>query len=241
MKTLNSEFKVNLNSTKSNQKKQWINRLILLIFFVCLIVIGTLAGYFQGEEPKWSHLVYLDNNHIKKLFAVKETGLSVPGWEIKEKTKVTISDKDWLVQEMVKNEQQVILFLLPQTYYKDHPGVEWTDLNNLRGWKSDSYQKMKFKTDNGNTVEGLFLRSWNPQQTFAVLEWYAWKSGGSFAPKKWFWNDLMAQLKQDRAVWAAVCVRIPIKPLGNISSVSQQMENIAKEIHKTLQKDLLTN
>lgn len=241
MKTLNSIFNLPLNSTKTKSKKHTINRLILLIFFILLIIIGALPGYFQGGEWSWSHLVYIENSHLKKLFEVKETGLPMPGWEIKQHTKIPLSEKDWLLQEMVKNDQRVILLLLPQTYYKDNPGVEWTDINKLRGWKSDSYQRLNFQTDDGNTVEGLFLRSWNQQETFAVLEWYAWKSGGSFAPKKWFWTDLMAQLKQDRAVWAAVCVRIPIKPLGKIESVSQEMENIAKEIQLSLQKNLLTN
>jgi cyanoexosortase B-associated protein len=233
-----------MKTVKSNFNLTWVaskfkSRILLSIFLVFLIVVGVLPGYWQGGQWSWSDLAQIQN--LQKRHQLKETGITIPGWEIKAQGQVPLTDKEWLVQAMAKDNREVILLLLPQTYYLDKPEVEWTDLNGLRGWKSDSYQKLKFTLSSGKTVEALFLRSWNQQKTFAAVEWYAWHSGGSFAPSNWFWADLWAQLQKRRLPWVAVCVRIPLEPLGNIETVRPLAESLAREVHTTLVENILAN
>jgi hypothetical protein len=112
---------------------------------------------------------------------------------------------------------------------------------NSKDWKTDSRQKLTVALQSGQKVEAFFLRGRNKQQTFAVLQWYAWESGGNFAAKKWFVTDLWAQLHKHRASWIAVSVLIPIKILGNIETVKPLAESIVKEVQTTITKNLLVN
>ncbi len=239
MKTLKSNFNSTFVAKKSQSQTAFLAQIVLLIFLGLLIVVGVLPGYWQGGKWSWSDLAKIEN--AKQLRQLQTTGITIPGWKIKYQRQVSINDNEWSLQLMAKNNQEVVLLLLPQTYYLNKPGVEWTDLNGLRGWKSDSYQKLTFTLDSGNKVEALFLRAWSQRKTFAVVEWYAWKSGGSFAPKRWFWADLWAQLQKRRASWVAVCVRIPIEPLGNIETVRPLAQSIAKDVHTILSENILAN
>lgn len=241
MKSLKLNFNLPFSVTKFNIKNKEITNILLTIFLIVLIAAGALPGYLSGGKWSWTNLAQIDNVNVKKLQAIKQKGIEIPGWEIKDQIQIPIGDKKWSVQLMEKDDKEVTLLLLPQTYYLNHPGVEWTDINKLTGWKSDSYQKLKFVTGDNQKVEALFLRSWNPQQTFAVVEWYAWESGGSFAPKNWFWRDLLAQLQKRRKAWIAVCLRIPIEPLGDIESVRETAVSIAQDIQTTLSRTIRTH
>ena len=239
MKTLKSNFNLTFVANKFKSQTAFFPYIVLSIFLGLLILVGVLPGYWQGGKWSWSDLAKIEN--VEQLRQVQKKGITIPGWEIKAQREVPINDKKWSFQLMVKNNQEVILLLLPQTYYLDKPEVEWTDLNGMRGWKNDSYQKLTFTLSSGKTIETLFLRAWNQNKTFAVVEWYAWKSGGGFAPKTWFWADLLAQLQKRRVPWVAVCVRIPIEPLGNIEIVRPLAQSIAKEVHTILSENILAN
>lgn len=237
MKTLKLSFNPIFPFTKSDAKNNKITYFFLIGFLIILIALGTLPGYLQGGKWAWADLAQIEN--VNKLNEIKEKGLKIPGWQTQKTGEVQINDKKWLVQLISKDNQEVTLLLLPQKYYLNHPAVEWTDINKMIGWKSDNYRKLKFNYgEKQHEVEALFLRSWNAQQTFAVIQWYAWESGGSFTPKNWFWYDLLAQLQKRRATWVAVCLRIPIQPLGDIETVRDTAVSMAREIQVTLHQNL---
>ncbi|NJK39325.1 MAG: cyanoexosortase B system-associated protein [Oscillatoriales cyanobacterium SM2_3_0] len=79
-----------------------------------------------------------------------------------------------------------------------------------------------------------FYQKQRLKQTYAVLEWYAWPSGGSPAPSHWFIADRKAQLSGNRAPWVAVGVLIPIKPLGNIEEAQSLAQSLGEEVQTAL-------
>ena len=218
-------------------KGQWtINRLCLLSFLSVLILIGTLPGYLRSEWP-WSDLPYVEN--INQVRSIRQTGLDVPGWKTLDQAEVTIGDQQWSIQLIQQDEEKpVTLSLLPQPYYLAHPQVEWVDIKGRENWKTDSQRKLKFTLEQGvaskTTVEARFFRAWNRRQTFAVVQWYAQPNGGHFAPNRWFWADLRAQIHRSRVPWIAVSCKIPIKPLGDLETAQPLAESLVKSVQSAL-------
>ncbi len=148
----------------------------------------------------------------------------------------------------------VVVLLYPQTDSKTKPEVEWTDISGAQNqqaiainpecghrnncWTEDSHRTLKFtvpgQTGQPVTVEARFLRGWSRQQTVALVQWYAWATGGSPAPSQWFWADRLAQIANQRQPWVAVCLILPIEPLGNIESVRSVLESLAKAVQTAL-------
>jgi cyanoexosortase B-associated protein len=134
--------------------------------------------------------------------------------------------------------------LLPQSYYLNKPQVEWMDLNGLEAWKTDSYDKLKVTIENEKqteTVTTRFFRGWNRQQTFAVVQWYAFPQGGHYSATRWFWQDQLAQLHRSRVPWIAVSLKIPIEPLGEIVTAKPLAESLVKTIQMRLQTNAFNN
>jgi hypothetical protein len=144
-----------------------------------------------------------------------------------------------------KNASENLLKKLPLSCQRNFQVIETNQqvaiisTQNSKDWKTDSHQKLTISFDSGKTVETLFLRGRNKQQTFAVLQWYAWESGGNFAPKNWFFTDLWAQLQKRRTPWIAVSVIIPMKILGNIETVRPLAESIVREVQTTIGQNIL--
>jgi cyanoexosortase B-associated protein len=156
----------------------------------------------------------------------------------------------------------IYLFLRPQTWHSDQPQVEWMDINGLQRWTTDSYRRLHvpvhdanaalpessdFLTDptsvnNSATIETQYFRGWNSQGTYAVLQWYAWANGGHPATSRWFWTDQMSQWRdRQRMPWIAVCVLIPIRPVGDITVANPLAERLAKAIQQALETQVLSH
>ena len=211
------------------------SRLALVLLFILLVGIGAIPGYLSGNWL-WSDLPQVNLQQIKQL---RTTGLSLPSWETLEQVEVNIGSHKWSAQLLQKGQQQAILYLLPQNYYQDQPEVEWVDIQGSERWRSDSYGKLSFIANRKSSrVQARWFRAWNHQQTFAVVQWYAWFSGGHFAPVQWFQVDQMAQLRQRRVPWVAVCLKIPIEPLGDISTAKPLARSLAQEIQASLREPL---
>ncbi|MEP0868630.1 cyanoexosortase B system-associated protein [Trichocoleus desertorum AS-A10] len=153
---------------------------------------------------------------------------------------------------------RAVLLLTAPRSEKNQPEVEWMDINGFQRWTTDSARLSRFTVDVENSaavklgsdsktsakspipVKARFLRGWNQQQTFAVLQWYAWPAGGSPAPSDWFWADRAAQLRNARQPWVAVCLLIPIEPLGEIDTVWPMAESLAQTVQAALIKGPLT-
>jgi cyanoexosortase B-associated protein len=93
------------------------------------------------------------------------------------------------------------------------------------------------KTKKSQTVRisGDFFRAWSKDQTYAVLQWYAWTNGGGASPAKWFWADQKAQWnRRQRTPWVAVSIWLPIEPFSDIA----RTQGIAESLGQTLQQTL---
>lgn len=214
-----------------------IQRGFLLLILVLLISIGNLSSYLSG---KWSWTDIPKINNINQIKNLQKTGLTIPGWKTVAKEPIDIGAHTWLSQTITKDSNEPIMLLfLPQNYYLKKPEVEWVDINGTERWRTDSSQKLNFTVTRGGKiieVKAHIFRAWNLRQTYAVVQWYALPNGGDYSPLKWFWLDRLAQLKRDRVPWIAVCIKIPIEPLGDL----EVAKPIAKSLAKTVESALLS-
>lgn len=230
--------KESLNCNRELASRRSITQIILILLLLISILVGAMPGYLSGGQWKWSQLPKVP--HLKAVKSVLE-GLELPNWTMIQQQKVRISGKSWSVQIMRPESSEVsspvVLMLRPQNYYLDKPGVEWMDLDGLEKWKTDSQRRLNFalsEDSNSIAVKARFFRAWNRQQTFAVVQWYALPSGGGYSNWSWFWQDQIAQLRQSRVPWIAVCLKIPIEPLGNLDEVQPLAESLARQIQDDL-------
>ncbi|MGK7877659.1 MAG: cyanoexosortase B system-associated protein [Xenococcaceae cyanobacterium] len=236
MSSLKSNWKIPMSLPKFKGGTS-ISRLALVLLLILLIGIGGVPGYWTGNLP-WSDLPRVTN--INQIRSLRQTGLTLPGWKTLDQKEVKIGGHKWSKQKIQKDAQKpVTLLLLPQNYYRDQPQVEWMDINGSQQWKTDSYSKLDFTFEEETAsveVKARFFRAWK-QQTFAVVQWYAWPGGGHYAPAQWFWSDQLAQLRRRRVPWVAVCLKIPIEPLGDLEAAWPLAKSLAKTVQATLNKD----
>lgn len=216
-------------------------RSILLLALILTIAIGAIPGYLSGQWL-WSDIPIIPPAIINSLRGLRQTGLPLPGWQMLDQAAVEIGGNSWSVQVIEKAGQEpVTLFLMPPEYYRSQPQVEWTDLNSVQRWKVADYQTLTFPA--GGTRSGQitasFFRAWR-NQTFAVVQWYAWPGGGHFAPARWFWLDQSAQLRRQRVPWIAVCLAIPMPPLEELKAAQPQAKSLAETVQATLEEEIFS-
>lgn len=225
-----------------------ISRITVLVFFVVLLGIGAAPNYLSGKWP-WKEPPQVAN--LRQIKQLEKTGLEIPGWKTLEQKTETIGGHKWSIQEIEQdNSKPVILMLRPISDRRSQPEVEWVDIDEFGQWQSDSYTQLKFtvegsllnqssggattKMANDTEVEARFFRAWNLQQTAAVLQWYAWYGGGHPAPSRWFFVDQLAQLRRKRAPWIAVCLQIPIEPLGDLKTALPVARSLGQKVQAAL-------
>ena len=230
----------NLSIHPSRLQKRWsIARIALILLLSTLIILGAAPGYLQGGNWSWLDVPKVAN--LRQVKSILSTGLILSNWQIVDKQQLRIGGHNWLAQ-IIKQEdsQPVMLLLLPQSYYLDKPEVEWMDINGLERWKTDSYEQINLNIDRGKDLfptTARFFRAWNQKQTFAVVQWYAFPRGGHYAPANWFWRDLLAQLRRRRVPWVAVCLKIPMEPLGELKDAQPFAQSLAQQVQAHLQKN----
>lgn len=161
----------------------------------------------------------------------------------------------------IRSDRPVIVMLRPQTWHRDQPQVEWMDINGSQQWTADHYQRLFIESavsgdesasqspssqlksgDRPVSFSARFFRGWSRQQTYAVVQWYAWTTGGSPSVSDWFWADQLKQLRdRKRMPWVAVSVLIPMKPLGNIDTVRTTAESLSQTIQASLIRNVLAD
>lgn len=220
-----------MTSLPTRLKKVPLPRLLILLFLLLLLGFGMAPAYFGGTWP-WEKQPGIPSAVQKQLNSIPKRGIDIPGWETVEFEKLRMSDRNWSVQRLKQTDANpqiaeqvdgnVLLLLSSQKYVKDHPAVEWTDMNshmnNQQRWKADRLRHRTFSVQDKRlgeiiTVKARFLRGWTDAQTFAVLQWYAWPEAGHSSVLHWFWADQLAQWKGYRQTWVAVCLLIPTEPL----------------------------
>ena len=213
-------------------------KLIVVVFVLAIAAVPSLPHYASRAWP-WDSLP--DVPTIEQLQALQQNGLTLPGWNTQDQQVIEVNGKKWSAQAIDSSRlhQSAVLLLRPQTWQRDQPQVEWTDINGLQRWTIDSQQRLQFTVASpSRTIATRFLRGWSEQQTYAVLQWYAWSTGGDPAPAHWFWADQQQQWqKRDRMPWVAVCVLIPIPPLSEIEPIKP----LAIELGQTIQTALMTS
>ncbi|WP_017318910.1 cyanoexosortase B system-associated protein [Mastigocladopsis repens] len=223
-------------------KERQFSQVVALLLLLLLLVIGATPGYLTG---RWEWREPPRITSIKELKHLRQKGLTLPGWQTIEQRQQEIGGRKWSYQVIHKQGDQTkaVVLLLPQTGSRDLP-VEWTEINSFWQWQVAQYRSANFtvKQPQGagsNTetkVEARFFRGSTNQQTFAVLQWYAWFNGGNSSPLPWFVVDQLAQWHKKRAPWVAVSVLIPMEPLGQV----EKTWNEAKSVGQTVQTALMT-
>ena len=217
---------------------KYLTSIIIIILLIGTIAIAAIPGYWQGGKWTWSDLPPLTNS--RQLRSLLKTGVELDGWQTLQQREIRIGGNKWSAQAISQGESSpVIILVAPQTYYTNKPYVEWTDIQGLEKWKTDSHRQLQFavNSDAGSSqVTTRFFRAWN-KQTFAVVQWYAFPNGGNPSPINWFWRDSIAQLKQQRIPWIAVSLEIPLNPLDDIDSVETKAVSLAQQVQNSLQEN----
>lgn len=228
--------------------KQSFVPLLAIALLALFVAVGALPRYIGGWP--WANNPTVPNKSA--LIAVKEQGLPLPGWQTQEQATTKLGGHPWSIQQLAaepetkqtmapENPSEIFMLLRPQVWYADQPEVEWVDIQGSQKWKTDSRQKLTFSVQKDSTsdskaiqVSSDFFRAWNPDQTYAVLQWYAWPTGGSASPAKWFWADQKAQWQRNqRMPWIAVSLWLPIEPFSDISTHQAMVESLGETLQKT--------
>ncbi|WP_373536562.1 cyanoexosortase B system-associated protein [Microcoleus sp.] len=227
-----------ISAQKLLQRYQ-LSKIVVLVFLLVLVGAVAIPGYLTGNWP-WTNQPILAN--LKQLKSLRQNGMTLPGWkETRLQKNVVIGGHRWLVQEIKNHQTIAILLLLPQNDPKNQPQVEWLDIDGFHRWQTDSHRTLRFKVKLAATpdkppatIEARFFRSWTPQQTFAVVQWYAWPNGGSPATSRWFWEDSIARLSNRRASWVAVSIILPIEAQSEIKIVEPLLESLSQTVQAQL-------
>ncbi|WP_333379010.1 cyanoexosortase B system-associated protein [Microcoleus sp. B4-D4] len=226
-------------STQKLLQRYQLSKIVVLVFLLVLVGAVAIPGYATGKWP-WTNPPILAN--LKQLKSLRQNGMTLPGWKATSVEKnVVIGGHRWLVQEIKNHQTIAILLLLPQNDPKNQPQVEWLDIDGFHRWQTDSHRTLRFKVKLAttpdkppSTIEARFFRSWTPQQTFAVVQWYAWPNGGSPATSRWFWEDSIARLSNRRASWVAVSIILPIEAQSEIKIVEPLLESLSQTVQAQL-------
>ncbi|BDI16492.1 hypothetical protein ANSO36C_22940 [Nostoc cf. commune SO-36] len=223
-----------------------MSQVAALLLLLLLLAMAGLPGYLTGRW-QWKQPPPITN--LKELREIRKTGLTLPGWQNIEQTEQQIGEHKWSLQVIKKegSQSQAILLLLPQNGPMDQPEVEWTDVN---GWGRSRWGKWdvaqfrsaeftvkppaKLASNVQTQVEARFFRASTPQQTFAVLQWYATPDGGTPSPFRWFLADQLAQWHKQRTPWVSVSILIPMEPLGQVETSWFLAQSIGETVQAAL-------
>ncbi|MBW4538680.1 MAG: cyanoexosortase B system-associated protein [Myxacorys chilensis ATA2-1-KO14] len=238
-------------------KQLSLAKLSLLLLLVVLVCWGAIPGYLSGGNWRWTSPPRV--TVLKQLKQLRQDGLTLTEWQTDDRRVSIIGEHRWLQQTISekRNPDRAIdssqtsspinssptkatIFLFPQNGPLDQPAVEWTDLDGVQGWKTDSTRTAEFITSKSPAqVTARFFRAWTDRQTYAVLQWYAWSGGGHPMPSHWFVADRIAQWSDRRVPWVAVSLLMPIEPLDDIEKSWSKLESLAQTVQITLMEGAL--
>jgi len=223
---------------KTKSAVQWV----LIIALTMLVAIAALPNYISGQWP-WS--ADLQVPQLKELRALTDTPLALDGWNLTAHQTVKIGGSSWSLAEYQASDDppgsdvSFALLLRPQNAHDKQPEVEWVDIQGSQRWRVNDLHtvRLTISDEAGQPlpVSTRYFRGLNENGTLAVMQWYAWPSGGHFAPGKWFWADQAQQWQQrERMPWVAVSLLLPIEPVGDIRPHTDTMVAIAQAVQKSL-------
>lgn len=211
-------------------------KLLLLALLLALVAIGAAPSYLSQQ---WAWKMPPPVLHLKQLREIRETGVPMPPWNNVTEQKLQLGDHHWYLQNLSYKDQKATLFLMPQSGPRRQPQVEWSDIEGIQRWQSDSYSTLKINVENPDqTFETRFFRAWTRGNTYGVVQWYAQSDGGSPMASKWYLADRRAQWQRQRVPWIAVSVQFPMEPLGNLSQYQDSAIALAKDIQRNLNQQI---
>lgn len=193
-----------LPMTKSLIQRFQISKVAVLCLLLVLVLIAAVPSYWTGYWP-WAQPLPVTN--IKQLRNLRKTGITLPGWQIKEQRSQVIGGHQWSYQEIQQNDQKPVkLLLLPQKGDKAQPEVEWMDINGLESWQIDSERRLQFTAEarseslpnsssqqqeaRGDATAPLASRKQSKPAKIEARFFRAWNRSQTFAVLQWYaWPD----------------------------------------------------
>ncbi len=236
-----------IRSLRKSLHLYW-SKIALLWLLLMLVAIGAVPGYLSG---KWRWVEPPKVATLSQLTKLRQVGLTVPGWQTLKREATQVGEHKWLRQELVNSSQtKAILLLFPQKGNREQPEVEWSDINGFQSWETEGDRRVDFTLSQPAVkVTAQFFRGLTKpkpgnsqpvrRQTYAVLQWYAWSTGGHPSPDRWFFADRVAQWQNRRIPWVAVSVWMPIEPLDTIDQHWPALESLAQAVQSSLMSGVL--
>jgi len=219
------------------KKKLPGNYLLLLCLLLLLIVGGILPNLISGQ---WSWVEQPRISNMQKMRVLQESGIKFSDLKTIDQQQGKIGEGKWSVQVVESPEgKRITVLLKPQIYYKNQPGLEWSDITSISRWNQGETTELLIPTQSGGKATARFYRAWT-QNTLAVVQWYAWLGGGHYDPSVWYWLDQWAQLKRQRVPWIAVSLVIPLEPTKELQTLTPFALNLAKEVQSNLEQNVLS-
>ena len=220
-----------LTSPKSDR----IFQIALLIFLSILLAVGTVPGYLAGQW-QWQNPPAV--KVLGELKQIRKQGIEIPGWRTTEQKSLVLGEHPWSIQTIesetkTPTKDNATVFLFTQNGPRDQPQVEWSDLDGVQRWKRDSESQQNFTVSQVPVTARLF-RAWNSRRTYAVMQWYAWSTGGHPEPSHWFFADRLAQFQGKRQPWIAVSILLPMEPLDDLNKYRDKITALAQSIESRL-------
>ncbi len=237
MRKAGTELDILRDNTKY-KKQSGIVQISLVIVLTILTIFIALPGYLSGKST-WRDLPKVSG--INQLKSLETKRLNIPGWQTTDLKNPTVGTHKWSAQ-IISSESvpQAQLFLLPQKYYRSKPEVEWVDVDGFERWQTETIETLELVGSTGNLIQARFFKARNAQ-TYAVVQWYTWPSGGDYRIFPWFWQDELAQTRGSRAPWIAVSLKIIMSPLDELQSKKALAQKLAQSIQKVLEQEVFTN
>ncbi|BAU41773.1 cyanoexosortase B system-associated protein [Leptolyngbya sp. O-77] len=229
--------------TLSRSWRGWVALLLLAI-----ALAAALPGYFGKPRP-WAQPPQMAK--LAQIQALRQSGLSLPGWQTESREEIRIGVRRWSMQTLGRepssplatpsseSPESAILLLRSPMRSEDAPEIDWVSFSGEFGLRVDSRRNLRFSVNASDgqpiPVNTRFSRHWNAEQTYAVVQWYAWPKGGSADPGRWFWADQRMQwTQQQRMPWVAIALLVPMEPLGNLEEARADAELLAKAVQSAL-------
>lgn len=222
---------------------RWV-QLGLVALLMVLVVVVMAPGYLKGQWP-WVAAPQLTSADLATLNTLHDEGLEIPDWQRQQHQVVTLNRQDWSVNEYTALDaaapaSQMVVLLHPQPWHSNQPQVEWVDLAGVQNWRIERRKSLALGSESAPLpVRANLLQVRNDQQTFAVLQWYAWPGGGHPAPRRWFWVNQRSQLATHTLTpWVAVTVLVPIPPLAALGTYQPWMAELGGQVHQQVTASL---
>jgi cyanoexosortase B-associated protein len=201
-----------------------------LVIALTALAALTLLPVMGGGQWPWQTPAQVP--HLERLQTLQHQGLLLPGWALTHHQKLMINQHDWTLSEYQPAQgqprpeptlpvQQIAVLMRPQPWHSNQPQVEWLDLNGAQDFRPTLQRQITLTVASSQppvAATARFSRGHNQQHTFAMVQWYAWPSGGHPSPSVWFWvNQRSLFTRRALTPWVAVSLLIPINPLADIN------------------------